>query len=188
MRMNFSARKLCSLGVLAALSVVLALFVRFPIFAAAPYLEFDAGDVAMITGTFLYGPVAGIALTFVASAIQALTVSAAGQIWGFFMHFISTSLFCFVAGSVYHRRSNIMRAAIGLALGVVSATLAMIPLNLLITPLYSGIPMSAVTDMLVPIIIPFNLIKFSINAVFSFLLWRSFRIIAKKIWGESDVA
>ena len=188
MRMNFSVRKLCMLGVLAALSVVLALFVRFPIFAAAPYLEFDAGDVAMITGTFLYGPLAGVVLTFVASAIQALTVSASSQIWGFLMHFISTSLFCLVAGTVYRRRAHVVHSAIGLALGVVVATVTMIPLNLLITPLYSGMPMSAVASMLVPIIIPFNLIKFTINAVFSFLLWRSIRLIMKKVWGERDVA
>lgn len=188
MRLNFAVRKLCVMGILAALSVVLLLLIRFPIFPSAAFLEFDAGDVAILTGAFLFGPVAGVALTFVASLIQSLTVSAASQFWGFLMHFISTSFFCVIAVFLYHRRSKLINAAIGLAIGVVLTTALMVPLNLLITPLYTGAPTSAVASMLVPTIIPFNLIKFSLNALFSFLLWRSVRLVLKKLWGESDVA
>ena len=189
MKLNFSVRRLCVLAVLAALSVVLAMFVRFPIFPTARYLEFDAGDVAILSATFLYGPLPGVLVTLVVSLIQGFGVSFAdGGLWGILMHFVSTSFFCLVAGALYRRRPTKARSVAALSLGVVLTTLLMIPLNLLITPLHTGATVEFVASMLIPIIIPFNLIKFALNAVLSFVLWRSLKLVLKKLWGESEVA
>ena len=38
-------------------------------------------------------------------------------------------------------------------------------MNLIVTPLYTGVPVETVAGMIVPIILPFNLMKFTINSV-----------------------
>ena len=58
-------RKLVTMAMLAALSIVLVYVVHFPIFPAAPFLEYDPADIPILIGTFAYGPVAGIILTVV---------------------------------------------------------------------------------------------------------------------------
>ena len=89
-----SVRKLTTMAVLIALSVVLVWFVRFPIFPAAPYLEYDPADIPILIGTFAFGPLAGIAITVVASVIQGLTVSASSGVYGVLMHVIATEPWC----------------------------------------------------------------------------------------------
>lgn len=49
--------------------------------------------------------------------------------------------------------------AAGLAVGSVLMTLVMIPLNLVFTGIFMGTGVEAVVKMLIPAIIPFNLIK-----------------------------
>ncbi len=55
-----------------------------------------------------------------------------------------------------------------LAIGVITMTSAMVLMNLILTPLFMGVPVKAVIPMLVPIIIPFNLLKSCINCFITF--------------------
>ena len=65
---------LVKMALLTALSLVLMYLVRFPIFPAAAYLEYDMADVPILIGTFMYGPAAGLLLTGVVSLLQWLLV------------------------------------------------------------------------------------------------------------------
>ena len=49
----------------------------------------------------------------------------------------------------------------------------MIPLNLIFTVRFLGVPREAVMAMLLPTIIPFNLIKAGINSVVTFVVYKS---------------
>ena len=42
---NLNLRYLTQMGVLAAISIVLVYLIRFPIFPAAPFLEYDPADI-----------------------------------------------------------------------------------------------------------------------------------------------
>ena len=44
-------RKLVTMAMLAALSIVLVYVVHFPIFPAAPFLEYDPADIPILIGT-----------------------------------------------------------------------------------------------------------------------------------------
>jgi len=44
--------------------------------------------------------------------------------------------------------------------------------NLVITPLFMGVPIEAVKQMLIPVIIPFNLLKSGINGVIVFAVYK----------------
>ena len=56
-------------------------------------------------------------------------------------------------------------------LGALSMALVMVGCNLVLTPLYTGMPMSEVAKMIPGIILPFNLLKAGINAAVAFLLY-----------------
>ena len=48
----------------------------------------------------------------------------------------------------------------------------MVIANLLVTPLYLGVTREMVIGMLLPAIIPFNLLKGAINGIITFLLYK----------------
>lgn len=166
---NTPVRRLATLALLSAAAVVLCLLVRFPIFPSAPWLEYDAGDIPLIFSSFLYGPWWGLAVTAVACVIQGLTVSAGSGWIGIVMHLCATGALVVAAGLIYRKRPKQSLAA--MVIGAVIAILLMLPLNLIFTPLY-GTPIEAVKQMLFPVILPFNAIKFGVNAVVAWLLYK----------------
>ena len=92
-------KKLVFAAVLTAMSIILLYipFLRFPIFAAAPFLEYDAMDVPIMIATLFMGLKGGLAVTLVSCVIQGITVSSSSGIYGIIMHFIATG--GFVAGT-----------------------------------------------------------------------------------------
>lgn len=176
-------RKLTAMGMLCAVSVVLVSLIHFPLFAAAPFLEYDPADVPIFIATFSFGPLAGVLLTVVTSVIQGTTVSASSGLYGILMHIISTGSFCLAAGLMYKKIHTKKGAAMSLCLGVVIMTLVMIPANLFITPYFMGAPVSVIKGLLLPAIIPFNFLKASANAAITFFLYK--RI--SRLWENKQI-
>lgn len=180
---NNKTRRLTAMAMLVAVSVILLYLVHFPIFPAAAFLEYDPADIPILIGTFLFGPGAGLALTVAASIIQGLTVSAGSGPIGIIMHILSTGSMVLVAGSIYRRKHTRKGAAIALVAGVITMTAAMSICNLIFTPIFMGAPLEAVLSMLVPIIIPFNLIKSGANSLITFIVYKS---ISRLVAGEKN--
>ena len=176
---NAQIRKLTTMAMLVALSIVLVSIVHFPLFPAAPFLEYDPADIPIFVGTFLFGPAAGLVLTLITCVIQGMTVSAASGVIGIVMHFFATGSFVLVAG-VFYRGKKSRAGAIGaLVCGVFTWTIVMALWNLVFTPLFMGTPVNVVLAMLVPVIIPFNLLKAGINALITYFVYKPIsRIIA----------
>ena len=171
--MKYNVNKLVKLALLSALSILLMMVIRFPIIPSAPFLEYEPGDVPALIGAFLYGPGAGLLITAVVSLIQATTVSAGSGWIGAIMHMVATGTMVLVAGLIYKRMHSFKGAVIALLAGSVGMTLVMIPLNLFFTTRFLGVPVEAVKAMIVPIIIPFNLIKAVGNSALTVLVYKS---------------
>jgi riboflavin transporter len=184
MKTRMNVNLIVKLGMLSALSLVLMLAVRFPLIPSAPFLEYEPGDVPALIGCFLYGPVYGLIITFVVSAVQAFTVSAGSGWVGAMMHIIATGTFVMTAGLIYRRLHTLKGAIIALAAGSISMTLIMIPLNLIITPLFLNVPLEVVKGMILTAIVPFNLAKAIINSLLTLAVYKAvgklFRIEAHK--------
>ena len=73
---------------------------------------------------------------------------------------------------VYKRHRTLAGAAIGLILGSLAMTSSMLLWNYIITPIYMNLPREEVVKMLVPIFLPFNLIKSGLNAALTMLLYK----------------
>ncbi|MDD3168502.1 MAG: ECF transporter S component [Eubacteriales bacterium] len=171
--MNHSERtiKITKMAMLAAISVVLVLLIRIP-YPPAPFLVYDPADIPIFIGAFAFGPLAGLALTFAVSFIQAFVLGGDGLI-GFFMHFVSTGAFVLAAGYIYKKNKTRKSAVIALICGTIIMTVSMLLWNLLITPIFLGVPREAVIAMLGTIILPFNLLKAGINSIVTFVTYKS---------------
>lgn len=168
-----NTRKLAVMALLIAISVLLIYLVRFPLIPAVPYLEYDPADIPILIGALAYGPVAGICLTVVASVIQGLTVSAGSGVYGIIMHIIATSTLVAVASLIYSCKHTRGGAILGLICGTVAITLIMLPANHIVTPIFTGMPTEAVDALLIPGILPFNLIKAGVNSALTFVVYKT---------------
>lgn len=176
---QIAVKKITTLGVMAALSVALAFFIHIP-FPPAPFLEYDPADIPIFIVSFIFGPWWGIALTVLVSVLQGVTVSAGSGIYGILMHVFATSAFVIVSGIVYKYNKSFLGSVMALSLGCLTQALIMIPLNLIFTPMFLGSPLKAVLEMIIPVILPFNLMKAGINAVITGLLFKQLEKPAKK--------
>ena len=57
-------------------------------------------------------------------------------------------------------------------MGTLTQTLVMVGCNLVFTPLFMGAPVGEVVAMLVPAIIPFNLMKAALNSLVTFVIYK----------------
>ncbi len=164
--MKLNTKKITVLGVLTALSVVLVMLIHFPIIPAASFLEYDPADIPIYTVTLMYGPAYGLVITILVSLIQGLTVSAQSGVYGIIMHIISTGAFVLMLSIVHHNIKKLKYGfIISLICGIFAAVIIMIPANLIITPYFMGTPVEVVKSLLIPAIIPFNIVKQCINAL-----------------------
>ena len=88
------------------------------------------------------------------------------------MHLVATGSMAAVAGLVYKKHHSFKGAIAALGFGALTMTVVMVPLNLLITPIYTGASVQFVAGMLLPAIIPFNLIKSVVNCVVTFIVYK----------------
>ena len=180
MKQKSLADRLAKLGMLTALSVLLVYAIHFPIFPAASFLEYDMADVPILIGTFLYGPWWGLALTAVVSLLQWLLVSPQSMWVGVVMHFCATGSYVIAAGLIYGKMRTLKGALIGMAVGSVLQTAMMIPMNLIFTVHFFGVPKETVLTLLPTAIIPFNAIKTVANSILTFLLYKRVEKLLKK--------
>ncbi len=178
---NTKVIKTAIMAMLTAISIVSLYVIRLPLIPAAPFLEYDAADIPVLIGAMLLGPVSGIITLLAVCLIQALTVSAASGWIGFLMHFIASTVFVLVASLIYKRKQTTVSLIIGLISGALAMTAVMIPLNLVFTGIFLGAGTQTVVQMLIPAIIPFNLIKAGINAAVTFAVFTPIKSILKRL-------
>lgn len=167
---NNQTKKLAVTGLLTALAYVSLFMIRIPVIPSAPFLRLDVKDVFIATAGLLYGPFYAFAGAVTVSLLQMLSVSEYGLI-GLAMNILSVSAFTIPLSVIYKKRQGTSGIILGLFSGCVSMIAAMLLWNYLITPLYMGVTREAVLGMLLPVFLPFNVMKSVMNAVITFILF-----------------
>lgn len=158
------------MGMLSAIAFVAKLISNvFPMVSG--FLSFDLKDVIIVIAGFMMGPVASVLISIVVSFVEMVTISTTGPI-GFLMNVLASCAFAVTASVIYHRNRKMSGAVTGLLAGVLVMTGVMILWNWLITPLYMGVPREVVEGMLLPVFLPFNLVKGGINATLAMILYK----------------
>lgn len=167
---NSKTRKLTLMAMFAALAYVVMAIGRIPI-SSVDFLKYDPKDILLAICGFVLGPMPALAVTAVVSVLEMITVSSTGPI-GLFMNLLSSAVFVCPAAALYKRHPSLRTAGLGLALDVVLVTAVMLLWNYFITPIYMGYPREAVAAMLVPVFLPFNLIKALLNGAITLLVYK----------------
>ncbi len=167
---NFKTKRLVVIAMLCALSYISVLVIRIPI-VPSDFLKFEPKDAIIATAGFIYGPLASIAISVIVSFLEMFTISNTGVI-GLLMNILSSCAFSCTAAVLYRRFRSIKGAAAGLTLGCVIMTVVMLLWNYTMTPIYMGVPKSAVLAMFPTVFIPFNLLKGTINSALTLLLYK----------------
>ena len=149
--------------------VVIALFVALTYLAnflcnfKLGFLSFEAKDAVTTVCAFAFGPVSGIIVAFLSAVIESLTASSTG-IYGFIMNVAGSVTYVGIAGVIYKFKKNISGAVIGCILATLLMTSVMVGLNLLLTPFYMKVDTKVVIDLVLPMLLPFNLVKGIFNS------------------------
>lgn len=165
----WSTRQLVVMALMCAIGVLLSL-VEFPLVPAAPFLKYDASLVPAMVCGFAYGPAAGLAVGAVGAIIHGILFA---DFTGAVMNILVVAGFVLPASLVYARTRKFKLQIAGLVLGVMGALAAAVAGNLVLTPMYMGVPLQAVVDMLIPVLIPFNLLKGVLNAALTLVIFKS---------------
>ncbi len=174
MKQKNSIQKIAGYGMFCALAYVAVLLVHFlPIPKVAGFLSYDPKDAVVVIAGFLFGPAATLVISLITALLEMVTISTTGP-WGFLMNFLSTAAFAFPAALVYKKMRSYQGALAGLCAGVAAQVAAMILWNYLFTPIYMKVPREVVVTMLLPVFLPFNLIKGGINAGLTLTLYKPF--------------
>jgi riboflavin transporter len=166
--MNTRTKKITMVAMLCAIAYVVVVVCRVPIFM---FLSYEPKDVIITIGGFLFGPLTSLVVSVIVSFVEMFTISDTGII-GCIMNILSSCAFACVAAYIYKKKHTLLGAVIGLTAGCVAMTIIMLIWNYLITPIYMGYPREAVAEMLIPIFLPFNLLKSGINMAVTILIYK----------------
>lgn len=165
--MNSKTKKISTIAMLCAITYVVMAVGRIPVVL---FLKYDPSDVIVTLGGLIWGPMTSCIVSAVVAVVEMVTVSDTGII-GCIMNIVQTLSFACTAAVIYKKKHTLSGAAAGLAAGCITTVIVMLLWNYLVTPLYMGYPRETVAEMLLPVFLPFNLLKGGLNASITFLLY-----------------
>lgn len=166
---KWDTRQLVTMALMCAIGVLLS-FVEFPLLPGVTWLKYDASAMPAMVCGFAFGPAAGLAVGVVGAVIHGILMA---DFSGAVMNILVVAGFILPAALVYRRSRTFKSGVVGLMLSAITATVMAILGNLVITPMWLGVPLDAVVAMILPILTPFNLIKAGINAVLTLIVYKS---------------
>jgi riboflavin transporter FmnP len=183
---GWGTRRIAVTALLCAMAAICTLLLEFPILPGVTWLKYDpSGIVALIAG-FAFGPATGAVVSVIPYLVHVATTSG---VYGMIMAILATFSLVMPASLIYRRNRTMRDAVLGLVTGGVVCLAACIVGNLIVTPFYTGMPLDAVIALIVPALLPFNLIKIAINcAVFAFIMRPAFKAMGVEVPGNAKDA
>ena len=166
---RWSTKQLVTMALMCAIAILLS-FLEFPIFPAASFLKLDISFVPSAVMGFAYGTGPGI-LVGIACAVAHGAIT--GNWVGCLMNIIACCAFIIPAAAIYKRNRTFKGAMIGLVVSIVCLVVAACIANLIVDPLFYGMPFDVVAGLIVPAILPFNIIKGIVIAVLTGIVYKS---------------
>ncbi len=164
------ARRITLTAVFAALAFSAYFLFRFNV----TFLTFDLKDAVITLSGLLLGPSTALAVSGLVATLEFVVNSNTGW-YGLIMNFASSVTFSVVCATVYKYRKKLSGAILGLALSVLAMVSVMMVMNLVVTPVYMGVPRRQVAEMLPTLFIPFNAVKGTVNAALVLILYKPIR-------------
>lgn len=165
---NLNNKKLTVLALLCAMAYLLMVTIKIPVIL---FLKYEPKDIIITLGGFLYGPTASVIISSVVSVLEMFTASDTGII-GLIMNVLASCSFACTAAWIYHKSPSQRSAFFGLLAGTAFLTVTMLVWNYIFLPIFLHFPRVEVAKLLFPAILPFNLLKGTLNTALILLLYR----------------
>ncbi|MBE5934575.1 MAG: ECF transporter S component [Lachnospiraceae bacterium] len=194
----FTTQKMVLIALFGAISAIL-MVLEFPLPLFPPFLKMDFSELPVIIGGYIMGPFAGLVIILIKVGLNFVfngtTTGGVGEL----SNMLCSVCYMIPAVLIYQRKKNKTNAAISLAVGTIVVSIFSIFNNLyLIFPIYSkvmGLDMNAIVGMcskvnpaikdtftLIAIgIVPFNLIKYAVASLITFLVYKRVKKVLFKI-------
>ncbi len=166
---RWSTKQLVTMALMCAIAILLS-FVEFPIMPAASFLKLDVALVPSAVVGFAYGAGPGVLVGIVCAVVHAAIT---GNWVGCLMNVIVACAFIIPASAIYKRNRTFKGAVIGLVVSTICLIIAAIVANLVIDPIFYGYPFDAVVGLIVPAILPFNVIKGVVVSLLTAIVYKS---------------
>ncbi|MCL2631530.1 MAG: ECF transporter S component [Coriobacteriia bacterium] len=170
---KWTARQLATMALFIALGAILA-FVAIPIFppAAAFGITYDPANIPAIVGGLAFGPAAGLTIGVLSAVVRGILGS---DIVGAIMNIVAVIGFVLPCATIYNKNRTTTQLVIGLVVGCLVSVALIIPANLVVWPYFFKIPFDVTVTFVVPLMLPFNLLKAGLNGVLSMVLYKSLK-------------
>lgn len=162
-------RQLVTMALMCAIGTLLS-FIEFPLLPGVTWLKFDASNMPAMVAGFAYGPAGGVAVGIVTAIIHGLLMA---DFTGALMNILVVTCFVLPAALIYKKKRTYKFAIIGLVFSIIAGVIGSIIGNLLLTPSWLGVPFDAVVALIIPVLIPFNLLKGLLNSVITLIVYKS---------------
>lgn len=182
------------LGALAAILMVL----DFNVPLAPEFIKFDFSDFPVLIGGFVFGPLTGVLIAFLKIVLNLLFKPTTTMFVGEASNFLLSVCYMGVACLFYRKHRTKKGAVMGMALATVTTSLFAIASNILVMfPMYAKLfgmsieqivgMVSAVnpfvkdvTTMVIASLVPFNLFKYGVISLITFISYKKIEVILKK--------
>jgi len=183
------AMQVAFVGMLGALSAVL-MMLEIPLPFAPSFLKMDIGELPALFAGFFLGPVAGVGVVFVKIALKLIFKGTTTAFVGDFSNLVGSCVFILTAALIDKKNKTKRGAILSMVVATVLVSVVYIFLNAFIMfPMYSnlyGLPMDVIIGMgsavnplvhdeltmMLWAVLPFNLVKYTLTSVLTFLLYK----------------
>lgn len=166
---GWSTKRIAVTALFCAVAAICTLFIEFPILPGVTFLKYDPSAIAALVAGFAFGPATGAVVSVLPYLVHLATESG---IYGTFMAIVATLTLVLPASLVYQHNTTMRGAITGLVVGGVICLVCCILANIVVTPIYMGAPREAVIAMIVPTLLPFNVLKIVLNCVITILVYK----------------
>lgn len=166
---RWSTKELAIMALMCAIAVLLS-FIEIPLIPGVTFLKYDASIVPALVCGFAYSGGIGVTIGIICAAIHALFT---GNWVGAIMNMIVAIAVVAPSAAIYRRHHTFKGAIVSLVVGSIVMIVAACVSNLVIDPLFYGIPLPAVQELIVPALIPFNIVKAAVNAALTMVVYKS---------------
>lgn len=166
---GWSTKRIAVTALFCAVAAICTLFIEFPILPGVTFLKYDPSAIAALIAGFAFGPATGVVVSVLPYLVHLATESG---VYGTIMAIIATLTLVLPASLIYQRNTTMRGAITGLVVGGVICLVCCILANIVITPIYMGAPREAVVAMIVPTLLPFNVLKIALNCVITAFVYK----------------
>lgn len=163
---RWSTKRIAMYALFVALSMAVS-FVEFPIVPGIEWLKYDPSGIVSLVAGFAYGPAAAAIVSVLGFLPHLFT-----NPWGTLMAVLVALALSVPAALIYRKNKTRKGAVIGIIVGAIAALAVAIVGNIIVTPFYAHMTTAQVVALIVPALLPFNALKFTIHGVVTFLIYK----------------